>query len=180
MAVSKKAKKIVLIIVCVLVAAFLIFNIAWFFLKYMPYEQFKKGMTKVEHGKGTTYTLTEDDITYWVKMPGYLGWESGFIGVTSSEPFKVQVDEATSEVVGSSGMSIELFIWPQVFGETRYGVDFMDYDFSMQTYADENGNYIPDEIYTEEENAENEQLFEEYREEIDRLYQAAKKRYDFK
>ena len=168
-------KRIILIIVLIAVV-FVGVNLFWYVFKYLPYQKMTNHMTLSENSELLRYVFTDDKYLYRVKMPGYLSFDSGFIYVGPND------DEAAVFIPDENGILIEknkphvdIFIWPQIFSETRYGLTIYEETYSMQFMINSLGEYLPDKDVSEEEKANALELFEKHKDEIQDILRAAKK-----
>ena len=200
---TRRGKLIKVMSICasVLLTAFLVLNCIWIPVKYIPYKKLCRDFGgNPDGGKGTQYVLHSDGYIFHVKMPGYLGFEGGFLSV---EPVSQQTDHSAFEpIVRGSDMRtadpeeaeqtvIEaepgtLFIWPQISGETEFGVmivqqqtanraSFSQFYISKDLeYLDEK-NTLPDD--TPERKQQNHALYEAHLDEVRGLMDAAKKQW---
>lgn len=119
-------KKLMILFVAILLI-FGAINAAWYFGYKRTYNELanKMDITIDEiDGKTKRYTKTIDNYAFALKMPTYLG-EGGFLTVAESEGAVSYLDDK-GEVIGSSGLYISLYIWPQRFGGYKIGIDFYD------------------------------------------------------
>lgn len=67
----------------------------------------------------------------------------------------------------------DLFIWPQLFSEAKYGVTVYEESSSAQLMTNGKGEYLPDPDLSEAERADLAGLFQKHQTEIQELIQAA-------
>jgi len=165
---SKKIKhtrisNIILIIISIMMFLLGAASLSWYVLKYRPYAQLCEGMQASREYKGFQYYTEDENYAYVVKMPSYLGFESGFVRVSP-----LQTDK----------MSIVLFIWPQINAETEFGV-MIPQNAGQNNYnlialsIDKNMQYIPEKNQSPEQIQTREELFALYHDEIKALMNAA-------
>ena|GEM_PF-4718043 len=167
----------------VLLLAFLVLNAVWLPVKYFPYKAFCRQFSNASDiGKGTQYQTISGDYAFRVKMPGYLSFESGFLAVEPAEralqnadPALIrgtdarEPDAASQQEPQQTKTEAALFIWPQPFGETEYGVMIFEQESPTMTHAtqfiirkdltlSEQKNHLPDE--TPEQAQHNKELYE--------------------
>lgn len=147
-------------------------NFAWYVLKYRPYQQFVSKMTLGDDPELPRYYASDEKYTYIVKMPGYLSYGSGFMHVEPLGADEIYVDE-NGELLSDSDTSVGMFIWPGVFGETRYGATIWEGEESWQLYINEKLEYIPYEHELPTEIEANQKLISKYQTEIEEVMAAA-------
>ena len=67
-----------------------------------------------------------------------------------------------------------------MFSGYTYGIDIDNWEEVYQIYVDKNGNYISNENVEDEEAEKRKALLEEYREEINKLFELADKMWDIR
>lgn len=133
-----KLLRIMSICASVLLVCFLVLNAIWFPAKYFPYKSLCKNFDRnPDGGKGDEYTMQSGDYVFRMNMPDYLSFEGGFLSVepasrkailaaTALEPIVYGEDARTGQdEIPQSLFEPEpgiLFIWPQPFGETKFGI----------------------------------------------------------
>ena len=78
-------------------------------------------------------------------------------------------------LIEKNKLHVDIFIWPQIFSETRYGLTIYEETYSVQFMINSLGEYLPDKDVSEEEKANALELFEKHRDEIQDILRAAKK-----
>ena len=175
---STRFMKAMAVVFCIAFAAFACLNIVWLAVKYLPYRSLAKDMTRMDYGKGTGYSSTSNGYTYRAKMPGYLGFEGGFLSVEPEGTESVIVlDDGGIQFGDSKGAHCSLFIWnaesrtkPAEYGlfiETENGEKI------FQLMIDSSLNYIPHEDDTPENIETARALIDANREEAAGLMRAA-------
>ena len=74
------AKRLIILSVVIL-SVFAIINVAWLFLRYIPYHRCREKMDVIDNHGLLSYGKVEDGYRYGVSTPAYLGWEGGYISV---------------------------------------------------------------------------------------------------
>lgn len=157
-------------------------NVVWFFGYKNIYNEFSKKMDVTYDEIDSSikrYTKIEGDLSFYLKMPSYLG-SGGFLSVGSTQGYTSYVDE-DSNVVGSNGMYITLYIWPQMGSGYKVGVDFYDEfaDIWEQVYIDGELNLLNTDNYDDLYIEELEELIQQNSEYIRVLINAAEDLWDF-
>ena len=195
-----KLLKFMSICAAVLLTCFLVLNGIWLPVKYIPYKKLCKAFEQnPDSGKGQQYILESDGFIFHVKMPGYLGFEGGFLSVESAAgqtdrsafaPIIRGSDARTGsdtqqETVSNPDPSI-LFIWPQPSGETKFGIMIMqqqtqNFSSFSQFYISKDLEYLDTENTlpneTQEQTQQNHALYEAHLDEVRGLMDAAKKQW---
>ena len=168
---------------CLLLVCFIIWNGVWLFVRYLPYRQLAKGMKRDSLGKGTGYSYSDGKYDYYVKMPGYLSFEGGFLRVNPIGGYGIKTDEEGA-LTSSDGNTLSLFIWTKgtESKETEYGalidVFISDDESEMyMLYVDTSLNYIPHEQDTDTDISRSQELIDENRAELEGLMSAAQKQW---
>ena len=165
-----KMTKFMTIVFSVFLVIFAIWNVTWYFLKYRPYHALCSEMQSSDIGKGIQFRTEDAQFSYVVKMPGYLSFSSGFISVSPIENNRIYFDENSAPVAESASYAT-LFIWPQIKGETEYGVIIAEGNTLYQINIDKSLAFIP---YGEQNNniGMYEKMLAEHRDEIEMLMNA--------
>lgn len=148
------------------------YNLVWFIIKYSPYHNFCASMPSNKNEENNSYSYKDDNFTYTVKMPAYLGFGGGFLNVAPNEPAKIILNEDTDATSVENKVSINLFAWPKFRKETQYGVMIIEGQMMTQLYINENLEYIPFDYETSSEISEHEQKLIEHHQQISKLMNA--------
>ena len=174
-----KNNKILKYTVAVLVSAavlFGLFNLVWYGFKYLPYSRLASKMQFNGNPDMPRYVYTDGGYLYRLKMPRYLSFDSGFLYVgPDNEDAAMMVVEDDGSLTEKNIPHVDMFIWPQMFSGTQYGIGIYEEAYSMSYMADSSGKYLPDASATDEEKAEAEALFEKHSDEIRDIMRAADK-----
>lgn len=159
--------KILLVVIIFAVAVFGIFNLYWYFGHAATYFKMADRLERYQREDGTSgvyYAKEVDDYRILLKMPAYLGY-GGFVSIAPKDGQIIFMDHDGNEI-GSNGLTIVLYIWPQKNGEYKYGVDMDNgQDLWIQAYIDE--EIKVDITKYPEDVAENyQELLDEHRNEI--------------
>ena len=172
-----KSKGILKKVILVAVLAALVFgavNLFWYGFKYLPYKKMADRMQFNNDSEMPRYVFEDDKYLYRLKMPRYLSFDSGFLYVgPNEEDLAVFIVDEEGNLTEQNVPHVDMFIWPKMFSETVYGVTIYEKTSSRQLIINRLGEYLPDEMITEEEKAENMALFEQHKEEIRDMLQAA-------
>ena len=172
-----KSKGILKKVILVAVLAALVFgavNLFWYGFKYLPYKKMADRMQFNNDSEMPRYVFEDDKYLYRLKMPRYLSFDSGFLYVgPNEEDLAVFIVDEEGNLTEQNVPHVDMFIWPKMFSETVYGVTIYEKTSSRQLIINRLGEYLPDEKITEEEKAENMALFEQHKEEIRDMLQAA-------
>lgn len=162
------AKKLT-ILALVIFIVFVLLNIFWFLTIYFPCYSYRRDMERGPSAFGIGYQKQIDSYTYSLAVPHYMFYDP-FISLeenTAPDPEDVEMIELED---GSfkrfSGNNVILFVWPKIGGTYEYGVVMEARDGTYMTYADENGNYIPNDNMSDESNERARQLNIENHEKI--------------
>lgn len=165
------AKRLIILSVVIL-SVFAIINVAWLFLRYIPYHRCREKMDVIDTYGLLSYGKVEDGYRYGVSTPAYLGWEGGYISVSLDQSYKIHLDEYGNED-GASGLSLGLYIWMKPFGENEYGVDILSPDIDKQIYITKDLEYVPYDPNDTKYNQQAEQILAEYKDQIQELMNRA-------
>lgn len=138
----------------VLIACLLIYSGIWYFVTHKKYETYTEGLDINETGVlrkilNPVYYSGDGEHEYTVAFPGYLSYV-GNLGVSEAQ----------------SGMA--LLIWPSIFGESEYGVILYDEGEEHQIVLKKEG---------EAENSGEQKLVNQYAQNIEELFEFAKKQW---
>lgn len=167
------SKKLLLMLIIILVI-FGSYNLAWYLLKYRPYTKYISSFHSNNDSERERYYTTDDYYSYVVKMPPYLGFESGFLGVSSNEEGSININES-GEIAKNSSPSLVLYIWPQIIGDTEYGIMIINGLEMQQLHIDRNINYIPYKNETDNEIKKHEEMINDNYKQIYDMINGAKK-----
>ena len=76
-------------------------------------------------------------------------------------------------VVVDDNYIYRVFIWPQMFSETKYGLTIYEETYSMQVMINSLGEYLPGETVSEDEKTKALELIEKHKDEIQDILHAA-------
>lgn len=162
----------------VLLIGFAVLNCIWFPMKYFPYKKLCKGFEKNPDGG---YQATDGKYRFGVKMPAYLGFQSGFLSVEALSNSENAARQPEADPQGAT-----LFIWPKTGGETEFGImliqqqtgewtSFSQFYISKDLeYLDER-NTLPDD--PPERTQDNHAFYEAHLDEVRGLMNAAESRW---
>ena len=178
-----KLLKAMSILAAVLAVCFVILNAVWLPVKYIPYRKLRKGLQDSSaDGKGTQYSTESGGYIFRVKMPGYLGFEGGFLSVEPAVGLAGENADTAAPTNADSQASC-LFIWPQIGGETMIGAMIFEQESPSMThftqmYISKDLEYL-DELNTWQgaspaELQHNKELYEAHLDEVRSLTDAAK------
>ena len=172
---SKTTIKRITAILILLIIVFGGINLFWYGFKYLPYKRMTGQMTLNNDPEKPRYESADNDYIYRVKLPGYLSFDSGFlyIGPNDEEAAAFVADE-DGNLTEKNKPHVDMFIWPQMFSETRYGLTIYEETYSRQFLINGLGDFLTDESYSEEEKENAEELFEKHEDEIRDIMRAAK------
>lgn len=144
-------KRITLFFACVLLLAGIIVG-RWFLLIEVPYIGYTKGFEKtVNWFDQIQYEKNVEDIKLEVHTPEHIG-DEGFLAVRSGN-FSIQIQEDGSYIYPEKP-NISLFVWPKVFGDTKYGLMIeKNDDISEQSYIEFtklNNKYVINPAFSEQ------------------------------
>ena len=179
---QKKVVKKLIIFGVVVALVFAVINLVWFLGIKVPYDNLSNGMEKIQGPTvdGFTriyHTASKDGYEFNIKNPAYLT-DNGYLSVVDESGIVVVMDENGN--VENKEDYITLFIWPQLFGNYKYGIDIQTDEAWEQIYIDLEGNYITEDVDNVELNEYYENLLKKYEVEIQKLLKAAKEQWNFK
>ncbi len=152
---------IIVLLICTYLFSLLIYN-----------HKFVKGMFKNENPAKCNYYCVKDDYIYRVKTAEIFDY-SVFASVSKTSAEKAYLDENGS--ICTEGTLIVLFIWPEVFGETKYGIDVMEadsIDMKFQAVIDSNGDLAEEDFVVYDNTMVSEVLYENRDEILDLIEHA--------
>lgn len=166
-----------------LLLIFGLINIIWLVGIKSPYKKFAEGMEKIEGPKmdgitRTYYEKQQDGYEYYIKSPTYLS-DNGFMYVINSAANMVIMDENGTETP-CMDVQVKLYVWPQLFGGYKYGVDIQKEGVWEQIYIDDQGNYLPQDSENIELNKYLESVVKENETEISKLLKLANEQWELK
>ena len=170
-------KSVIKCIIAVILLIAIVFggvNLFWYGFKYLPYKKMADKMQFNNDSEMPRYLCTDDQYMYRLKMPGYLSFTSGFlyVGPNDEEAAVLYADDDGS-FSEANKPHVDMFVWPQIFSETQYGITIYEETYSMQFMMNGQGELIPDENMTDEERAEAIMMFEKHKDEIRDIIRAA-------
>ncbi len=141
-------------IVVVLILFFIVALISfkWYVSVGTPYKQYLNAFdgdyysVKSESSSSQKFEKIIGKYRYTVAKPKFLDF-TGYLTVSYLELPKVEIDPKSSEVIGSNGLYISVYIWTDVSGRYKYGVMFDDeyQGIFEQITINKNAAYLPDE-----------------------------------
>ena len=172
---NKSILKRILVIIVLAAVVFGGLNLFWYVSKYLPYKKMTGKMALNDDPETPRYVSSDEDYIFRVKLPGYLSFDSGFlyVGPNDEEAAAFMVDE-DGNLTEMNKPHVDLFIWPQIFSETRYGLTIYEETYSRQFMVNSLGEFVPNGSFSEEEKADAEELFEKHGNEIRDILRAAK------
>ena len=150
-------------------------NLFWYLFKYRPYKLMSDRMQFNDDPEMPRYVTEKDGFVYRLKLPPYLSFESGFLYAApliqdgGAEYFTDAEGNLTEKNIPHS----DLFIWPRMFSEAKYGVTVYEETSSMQLMTNRKGEYLPDPEISEAEREEEAEMFRKHQSEIQELIQAS-------
>lgn len=172
-------------LILVLSAALLFggYNLFWALSVALPYAGYASGFEQLRDDADpgrVSYTKEVDGYILEVKKPGYLDFNS-FLSVRSKNVQYIELDTKTGEIIGSSGISVYLYLWPDLRGGCEYGVLFDDeaQDIFEQLKITSDMTYLPQNPYDTENNKRREQLLKDNYDAVSGMLQAAEKVWHF-
>ena len=174
---SKSVSKRIIAIILIIVLVFGGINLFWYGFKYLPFKKIADKMQLNGDPEMPRYVCEYDGYVFRVKMPGYLSFQTGFIYAVDKDHVDAAayIEGENGELVEMNTPHVDLFAWPQVFGDTEYGVTIYEDTYSVWAGTNLEEEFLPDESMTDEENALAAELFEKHRSEIHDVMQAAAK-----
>ncbi len=157
---------------------FILLNLFWIATVAVPYAGYinmvEEQRDQIEPDR-VNYIKEIDGYILEVKKPGYLDFDS-FLSVHNKDFQTIEIDSETGEIIGSSGLSIYLYIWPDLWGNYEYGVFFDDEaeDVFEQIMITSDIVYLPKDPNNIEHNTVREQLLEDNYDVVSEMMQIAK------
>ena len=171
---SRSILKRIIVVFVLIAVVFGGINLFWYGFKYQPYKKLTDHMPGNNDPDMPRYVFADDNYIYKVKMPGYLSFDSGFLYIgPNDEEAAVYIPDDNGNLTEKNKPHVDIFIWPQMFSETEYGLTIYEETYSMQFMINSLGEYLPDETVSEEEKAYVLELFETHRDEIQDILRAA-------
>ena len=130
---EKSLKKRIIAIVLLIVVVFGGINLCWYGFKYLPYKKVADKMQLDTEAGAPRYVCENNGYTFRVKMPEYLSFQSGYIYAVDTD----HVDSAgliadeDGELSEMNVPHVDLFVWPQMFGEAKYGATIYEDTYSV-------------------------------------------------
>ena len=162
-------------LLALLLAAFALLSAVWYVTAYRPYDAYVSAL-RAQPGFREDPGFPEcgvdgEGYTCNVARPGFLHW-TGNLGIG--------LPALTLESGEEIGYTDSLLIWPRLFGAPEAGVILYEYDFQEdgvactghQLYITPEGEYIP--YGDRAEDADNEALLTEHRENVETLLSRAR------
>lgn len=150
-------------------------NLFWYFFKYYPYKKMSEKMQFNDDPEMPRYGHVNDQFMFRMKQPSYLAFQGGFLYVCPLLP-----ESAQEFVVDEEGNMLEkniphadMFIWPQMFSETKYGVTVYEETSSYQLMINRQCEFLPDTNLSEAEREALSDIFQKHKDEIQELLDAA-------
>ena len=167
------------ILLSIIVIIFTVINLIWYLGVDRQYNKFCNKLVEVSDSNGRYYEKISNGYHYKIKRPSYMDF-GGFLMIEDEEGSWVEYNSA-GEPINSNGLCIALYIWPDIFGNYKYGVSFDDeiQDIFLQAIIDENLNFIPYDLNNTEFNTIKEMLINENKDEILALIDNAKTMWNF-
>ena len=166
-------KRIIAVIVLIVIV-FGGINLFWYGFKYLPYKKMADNMQFNNDSEMPRYLCTDDNYAYKLKMPGYLSFDSGYLYVgPNDEDAALLIEDDNGDIVEQNIPHVDMFVWPQMFSGTKYGITIYEETFSKQFMINSLGEYLPDENTSEEEQADDRAWFEKHKDEIQDVMRAA-------
>lgn len=142
----KAKNRLVLKIVCIVVAIFVVFNIFWFAYREIRFSQFTNGFEVM--AKGEDPEKTQDGVWYNVYKPTYLSFKGNLTASVRGEKY-ISKSGREFDISDQDG----LIIWPKFPFNYSYAVDLELYHYydeqankevseSFVVLIDENGEWI--------------------------------------
>ena len=172
---SKTLTKKILIIILLIAIIFGGINLFCYGFKYLPYKKLADKMQADSESAAPRYVCENNGYTFRVKVPGYLAFQSGYIYLVDTKHMDSAglIADDDGELSEMNIPHVDLFVWPQMFGEAKYGTTIYEDTYSVWAGTNRNEEFMPDETLTDEENAEALELFEKHKSEIHDVMQAA-------
>lgn len=153
------AKKLTILAIVIL-SIFASINIFWAASAGFPSYGYKERLGVGAEEDRTSYNVKKDGLVYAVHKSAYMGGRA-YLHVYN----RYTVDLAAHT---DNGIAIDLYIWPDIFGNYKYGVMLTDEidDINEMIFIDENLNHLPYDPDDTETNVKMEELLDNYRDQI--------------
>ncbi len=160
------AKKLTVLAIVIL-SIFASINIFWAASAGLPSYGYKERLGANIEEERTSYSVKKDGLVYAVHKSVYMSGRA-YLHVFN----RYTVDLATHT---DNGIAIDLYIWPDIFGNYKYGVMISDEidDINELFVIDENLNYFPNDPDDTETNERIEKLINDYRDQIKQRIEGA-------
>ncbi len=172
---NKPAAGRIIKLILSVVMIFTLVNLFWYQFKYKPYKEKTVAMQLSEDAERPRYTCIRNGYAYTVKMPAYLSFQSGYLYVVAESHLDSAGFVADNEgnLTEKNVSHVDLFIWPQLFSPAQYRVTVFEETESNWIIVNSAGEYIPDESLDEAERTKAEELYENHKQEILDILNAA-------
>ena len=171
---SRSILKRIIVIFVLIAVVFGGINLFWYSFKYLPYRKMADHMNLDDDSEMPRYVVVDDNYIYRVKMPGYLSFDSGFLYIgPNDDEAAVLISDNSGNLTEKNIPHVDIFIWPQMFSETKYGLTIYEETCSMQVMINSLGEYLPDETVSEDEKTKALELIEKHKDEIQDILHAA-------
>ena len=148
---STAVLKLIVTVLLVITVIFCAVNLFWYGCKYLPYKKMADKMRPGDDPEMPRYSYTDDNYLFRLKMPKYLSFASGFLYVgPNDEEAAVLYADDNGNLSETNKPHVDMFVWPQIFSRTRYGITIYEETYSMQFMMNGQGELLPDENMTEE------------------------------
>ena len=176
---DQKRKKVILkYVIVILLIAVVVFggiNFIWYEFKYLPYKKIADKMNFNNDFEIPRYSCSDDKYIYSLKMPGYLAFQSGFLYIgPRDEEMATMVADEEGNLIEENIPHVDMFIWPQVFSETQYGITIYEEESSIQLMINGDGELLADTTMSKEEKENAMYLINEHKDEIQDILKTAK------
>lgn len=170
---SRSILKRIMVIFVLIAVVFGGINLFWYGFKYLPYRKMADHMNLDDDSEMPRYVVVDDNYIYRVKMPGYLSFDSGFLYIgPNDDEAAVLISDNSGNLTEKNKPHVDIFIWPQMFSETKYGLTIYEETYSMQVMINSLGEYLPDETVSEDEKTKALELIEKHKDEIQDILHA--------
>ena len=146
------------IVICILLFCFCVYNIVWFQSVYKPYIPFCEAVGKDEDGD---YYYVKDDISYYVNTPDYLR-NTGNLAIGTA-------------VIEDGKDVMNMIIWRKLDGTYKVGISIEEYEVDNDgtVHCESIKFEIDEQMKLLAANEEKQKVLEEYRNDIERYYDLA-------
>ncbi len=148
-------------------------NILFFIAKWYPYRQCMNSMDTMSRDEGIR---NEGHYLYKVKMPTYLGFDSGFLHVGPGDE-ELPVVTSEGDFLYEGNQYVDLVIRPQVFGPTQMSVSVLTKEGLVHVPINSDVQYLPRLSGSEEENERCRAILRENEDQIRELIDAAEEKW---